>query len=60
MTVLAWIYLHVIKYLLYLLTFVLMYFLFMVTANILAAPLYEHIAGRLAAEASGDGRPRPR
>jgi CysZ protein len=45
--VLAWLYLHVVKYILYALAFVLMYFLFMVTANILAAPLYDHIAGRL-------------
>lgn len=54
MAALAWLYVHVIKYLLYLLAFTLMYFLFMVTANILAAPLYEHIATRLAREATGD------
>lgn len=49
--ILVWIYVHFIKYLLYLLAFVLMYFLFMVTANILASPLYDHIAGRLAQKA---------
>lgn len=53
MAVLVSIYLHLVKYLLYLLAFVLMYFLFMVTANVLAAPLYDIIAGRLAAEATG-------
>jgi CysZ protein len=55
---LYWMYIHVAKYLLYLLAFMLMYFLFMVIANILAAPLYEHIASRLAREASGPGAPR--
>lgn len=45
--VLAWVYLHVAKYLLYLLAVVLMYFLFMVTANVLASPLYDVIAGRM-------------
>lgn len=50
---LYWFYVHIAKYLLYLLAFVLMYFLFMVTANILAAPLYETITGRMAREASG-------
>jgi len=50
---LAWLYLHVVKYLLYVLAFTLMYFLFMVTANILAAPLYDHIANRLSREAKG-------
>lgn len=53
MTVLVWLYVHVITFLLYLLAFVLMYFLFMVTANILASPLYDQIAGRLAKEAAG-------
>ena len=48
---LAWLYLHVVKYILFALAFVLMYFLFMVTANILAAPLYDHIAGKLLAQA---------
>jgi CysZ protein len=48
---LAWLYLHVVKYLLYLLAFVILYFLFMVTANILASPLYDVIAGRLLGEA---------
>jgi CysZ protein len=52
---LYWLYVHVVKYLLYLLAFVLMYFLFMVTANILAAPLYDHIAERLSREALGAG-----
>lgn len=52
---LYWLYVHVAKYLLYFLAFVLMYFLFMVTANILAAPLYEHIAARMTREASGPG-----
>lgn len=50
---LYWLYVHVVKYLLYLLSFVLMYFLFMVAANILASPLYDVIAGRLAREARG-------
>lgn len=54
---LYWLYAHVVKYLLYLLSFVLMYFLFMVTANILAAPLYDHIAGRLRREALGETGP---
>ena len=54
---LQWIYLHVAKYLLYALAFVIMYFLFMVTANILASPFYDHIAGRLLREASGQGGP---
>lgn len=48
---LAWLYWHVVKYVLYALAFILMYFLFMVTANILAAPLYDHIAGKLLAQA---------
>lgn len=51
---LYWVYAHLVKYLLYLLAFALMYFLFMVTANILASPLYDAIAGRLAREAGGD------
>jgi CysZ protein len=55
LTSLYWLYAHVFKYLLYLLSFVLMYFLFMVTANILAAPLYDHIAGRLRRGARGEG-----
>ena len=55
MTVLVWLYVHCITFLLYLIAFVLMYFLFMVTANILASPLYDQIAGRLAREAA-DGR----
>ena len=49
--VLSWVYLHIVKYVLYALAFILMYFLFMVTANILAAPLYDHIAGKLLAQA---------
>jgi CysZ protein len=56
--VLYWFYAHVVKYLLYLLAFVLMYFLFMVTANILAAPLYDSITGRMAREASGADTPQ--
>lgn len=48
---LAWVYFHVVKYLLYALAFILMYFCFMVTANILAAPLYDHIVGKLLAQA---------
>jgi CysZ protein len=56
---LYWLYAHVVKYLLYLLSFVLMYFLFMVAANILAAPLYDLIAGRLAREARGGGTLEP-
>jgi CysZ protein len=48
---LAWFYLHVVKYFLYALVFIIMYFLFMVTANILAAPLNDHIAGKLLAQA---------
>ena len=55
---LAWLYLHVFKYILYVLAFVIMYFLFMVTANILAAPLYDHIAGRMLALA-GSSRQGP-
>ncbi len=50
---LYWLYAHVAKYLLYLLAFVIMYFLFMVTANILASPLYDHIAGSMLREARG-------
>jgi CysZ protein len=46
---LSWLYVHVAKYLLYLLSVLLMYFLFMVTANILASPLYDVIAGRMLA-----------
>ena len=57
MAALVWLYVHLVKYLLYLLAFALMYFLFMVTANILASPLYDHIAGRLAREAAGDRSP---
>ncbi|MEL7639331.1 MAG: EI24 domain-containing protein [Solidesulfovibrio sp.] len=57
---LYWLYAHVAKYLLYLLTMVLMYFLFMVTANILASPLYDGIAGRMLARARGAaGRENP-
>ena len=48
---LSWAYFHVVKYALYALAFILIYFLFMVTANILAAPLYDHIAGKLLAQA---------
>jgi len=48
---LAWVYAHVVKYVLYALAFLLMYFLFMVTANILAAPLYDHIAAKLLTQA---------
>ncbi|KHK03501.1 EI24 domain-containing protein [Desulfovibrio sp. TomC] len=48
---LAWLYLHIVKYILFALAFILMYFLFMITANVLAAPLYDHIAGRLLAQA---------
>ena len=48
---LAWAYAHIVKYVLYALAFLLMYFLFMVTANILAAPLYDHIAAKLLAQA---------
>jgi len=55
---LYWLYTHVVKYLLYLLAFVIMYFLFMVTANILASPLYDHIVGRLVRESRG-GVPGP-
>lgn len=51
---LYWLYAHLVKYLLYLLSFVLMYFLFMVTANILAAPLYDLLAGRLRRMALGE------
>jgi len=47
MAVLAWIWLHVVKYLLYMILFVLMYFLFMVAANIIASPVYDHIAGKI-------------
>lgn len=50
---LAWVYVHIAKYLLYFLTTILMYFLFMVVANILAAPLYDRIAENLGHEASG-------
>ena len=56
---LYWLYAHAIKYLLYCLTLVLMYFCFMVTANILAAPLYEHIAARLAGLAEPPGAASP-
>ncbi|WP_300158802.1 EI24 domain-containing protein [Solidesulfovibrio sp.] len=50
---LYWLYVHVAKYLLYLLAVALMYFLFMVTANILASPLYDVMAGRMLAAARG-------
>ncbi len=53
LAVLYWLYVHVAKFVLSLLAFVLMYYLFMVTANILASPLYDHIAARLAREARG-------
>lgn len=56
---LYWLYAHAVKYLLYCLAFVLMYYCFMVTANILAAPLYEHITGRLANEAVPAGAAAP-
>ncbi|WP_428567381.1 MAG: EI24 domain-containing protein [Solidesulfovibrio sp. DCME] len=54
---LYWLYAHVAKYLLYLLSVVLMYFLFMVTANILASPVYDGIAGRMLARARGGAVP---
>lgn len=50
---LYWLYVHVAKYLLYLLAATLLYFLFMVTANILASPLYDVVAGRMLASARG-------
>lgn len=50
---LYWLYVHVAKYLLYALAFALMYFLFMVTANILASPLYDLMAGRMLRQARG-------
>jgi len=56
---LAWLYAHVVKYLLYLLAFVLMYFLFMVTANILASPLYDGIAGRMTRQLRKGAAPEP-
>lgn len=54
---LYWLYANVLKYLLYALVFVLMYFLFMVVANIIASPLYDHIAGRMDRELDGAGGP---
>ncbi|EHJ47498.1 protein of unknown function DUF540 [Solidesulfovibrio carbinoliphilus subsp. oakridgensis] len=54
--VLAWLYLHVVRYLLYLLAVVLMYFLFMVTANIVASPLYDGIAGRMVRRLRGEAQ----
>ncbi len=42
-----WLYANVLKYLLYLLALALLYFLFMVVANIIASPLYDYIAGRV-------------
>ncbi len=48
---LYWFFTHVVKYLLYLALLALMYFLFMVVANILASPLYDHIAGKIMSEA---------
>jgi len=56
-SMLFWVYVHVVKYLLYLLVFILMYFLFMVVANIVASPLYDAIAGRMLRDAAGGAGP---
>jgi CysZ protein len=53
MAALAWVWLHVVKYLLYLVLFALMYFLFMVVANVIASPIYDHVAGKLYPGATG-------
>ncbi|MGE4299435.1 MAG: EI24 domain-containing protein [Desulfovibrionaceae bacterium] len=47
MAVLQWLYAYVFKYLLYAALMGLMYFLFMVVANIIASPLYDSVARRV-------------
>lgn len=59
MAALAWVWLHVVKYLLYMVLFALMYFLFMVAANVIASPIYDHVAGKLYPGASGSAGERP-
>lgn len=41
---LYWIYMHVVKYLLYAVVLVIMFYTFIVLSNILASPFYDHIA----------------
>lgn len=53
MAALGWIWLYVVKYLLYMVLFALMYFLFMVAANVIASPIYDHVAGKLYPGAAG-------
>lgn len=47
MATLHWLFVHLLKMILYVLLFAVMYFCFMVVANILASPLYDYIAGRI-------------
>jgi CysZ protein len=47
MATLHWLFVHLLKMILYVLLFAVMYFGFMVVANILASPLYDYIAGRI-------------
>lgn len=46
-TSLQWLYSYVFKYILYLMLLLVMYFLFMVVANIIASPIYDIIAQRI-------------
>jgi CysZ protein len=52
---LYWFYVHVAKLVLYALAFVLLYFLFMVVANILASPVYDVISERMVRQLRGEG-----
>lgn len=52
--VLYWLYVHVAKAVLYAMVFMLLYFLFMVVANILASPVYDTIAGRMLRQLRGE------
>ncbi len=47
MASLRWLYVHLLSAVLYILLFAIMYFAFMIIANILASPLYDMIAGRI-------------
>lgn len=45
---LYWIYMHIIKYLLYTILLVIMFYTFIILSNILASPFYDHIATKYA------------
>lgn len=47
MATLHWLYVHLLSAILYVVVFAIMYFAFMIVANILASPLYDAIAGRI-------------